>query len=229
MIYKACKGLGTSERLLYPIICGRTNQEMELLKKKFFALYDKDLGQLLDRELGGDFEKLIFACLQANEEEYDEDYHTADKVEADTEAFYSMGEGKFGTDEGGFFKLICQSPPEHLNAVNNRYTDRYDVTLFKAVDDEMAGKTKEAAMFLLHMKLKPYEGVAELLHRACKGIGTNENLLTETVIRYQKHLKGIMEEFEKLTGKSLLNTLDTEVRGDYKKVLKTVCETAALS
>ena len=33
MIKKACKGLGTNEGLLYPIICGRSNKEMEILKK----------------------------------------------------------------------------------------------------------------------------------------------------------------------------------------------------
>jgi hypothetical protein len=32
MIDKACKGAGTDELLLFTIICGRTNKEMELLK-----------------------------------------------------------------------------------------------------------------------------------------------------------------------------------------------------
>ncbi len=32
MIDKACTGVGTNETLLYSILCGRTNVEMELLK-----------------------------------------------------------------------------------------------------------------------------------------------------------------------------------------------------
>ena len=43
MVMKACKGLGTNEKLLATIVCGRTNDEMTLLKKRFFDLYTKDL------------------------------------------------------------------------------------------------------------------------------------------------------------------------------------------
>jgi hypothetical protein len=93
MVKKACKGLGTNEGLLYPIICGRSNKEMEILKKKFFDVYTEDLGRVLDSELGGDFEKLIFNALQASEEAYDPDFHTEDKQKEDAEALYKMGEG----------------------------------------------------------------------------------------------------------------------------------------
>jgi hypothetical protein len=40
MIKKACKGVGTNELLLYPVICGRTNAEIDLLKKKFYKVGD---------------------------------------------------------------------------------------------------------------------------------------------------------------------------------------------
>jgi hypothetical protein len=32
VIDRACKGVGTKEAVLFPVICGRTNEEMELLK-----------------------------------------------------------------------------------------------------------------------------------------------------------------------------------------------------
>lgn len=38
MIKQACKGAGTDELLLYPIICGRTNTEIDLLKKKYYKV-----------------------------------------------------------------------------------------------------------------------------------------------------------------------------------------------
>lgn len=53
MIKKACKGMGTNETLLYTIICGRTNKEMEILKKKYFELFTEDLGRVLDSEVSG--------------------------------------------------------------------------------------------------------------------------------------------------------------------------------
>ena len=38
IIKLACKGVGTDELSLYPIICGRTNKEIDLLKKKFYKV-----------------------------------------------------------------------------------------------------------------------------------------------------------------------------------------------
>jgi hypothetical protein len=43
MVMAACKGVGTKEKVLGTIICGRSNAEMELLKKKFFDIHGKDL------------------------------------------------------------------------------------------------------------------------------------------------------------------------------------------
>jgi Annexin len=219
MIKKACKGIGTDETLVYSIICGRSNKEMEILKKKFFDRYEKDLGRQLDSELSGDFEKMIYFCLQGMEQEFDPDFHTDDKVAEDVATFYKMGEGKFGTDESGLFKLICTSPSEHLKKVNQMYADKHDVTLFKAIDDEMSGKTQDATLFLLGMKLKPYETVAKLIQKACKGIGTNELLLTCTIIRFQPHLPQVMAAYEEVAGKTLQETIRKEIGGDYRRLL----------
>jgi hypothetical protein len=35
------------------------------------------------------------------------------------------------------------------------------------------------------MKLKPFPTIAKLVKSACAGIGTNEMLLIDTIIRYQ--------------------------------------------
>ena len=40
LIRKACKGIGTDEVLLYSIVLGRTNKEIEILKVRFELLVD---------------------------------------------------------------------------------------------------------------------------------------------------------------------------------------------
>lgn len=227
MIKKACKGVGTDETLVYSIIAGRSNREIEILKKRFFDRYEKDLGRQLDSELGGHFEKMIFHCLQGMEAKFDPDYHTDDKVVEDVAAFYKMGKGKFGTDEGGIFKLIAVSPAEHLKKVNQMYADKHDVTLFQAIDDEMSGKTQDATVYMLGMKLKPYETVAKLIQKACKGVGTNEILLTCTIIRFQAMLPQVMAAYKELTGKTLQETLKKEIGGDYRRLLEELIDAAS--
>jgi hypothetical protein len=224
MIKKACRGLGTNELLLYPIICGRTNKEIQILKKKFFEMYSKDLGSYLDSELGGTFETLIFNCMQGSEEEYDPDFHTDDKVDEDVEALHAMGEAKFGTDESGLFKLLCSRPSEHLKKVNLAYAEKYDVTLFKVMDTELGGNTRDATLFLLGMKLKPYETIAKLIKKACKGAGTDELLLSSTIIRYQLCLKDVMLAYTELYGDTVQALIKIELGGDSERLLVEICD-----
>jgi len=224
IIKKACKGIGTNELLLYPVICGRSNKEIQILKKTFFEMYEKDLGRYLDSELGGAFEKLIFNCLQGSEEAYDPGYHTDEMIKEDVAALHKMGEGKFGTDEGGLFKLLCSRPGEHLQKVNLKYADTHDVTLFKVMEKELAGHCRDATLFLLGMKIKPYVTVAKLIKKACKGAGTNELLLSCTIIRYQICLKEVMLAYTELFGDTLQALVKSEVNGDYERLLVEVCD-----
>ena len=190
MIHEACSGIGTNEKILYPIICGRTNEEINILKKAYFKEYTKDLSVLIAKETAGDFEKILFNCLQGSQETYDPKYHTEAKAKEDAETIYKAGQGRTGTKENEIFKILCASPPEHLKVINLDYAEKYGYTLFKALEKELRGDSEEASLFLLGMKLKPYETVATLIKDACAGVGTNELLLTTTLIRYQ----GIMDK-----------------------------------
>jgi hypothetical protein len=226
MIAKACKGMGTDELLLSTIICGRSNKEMELLKKKYFQLFTKDLGKVLDSELGGHFEKLVFNCLQAAEEEYDDGFHNDDKTKQDAEKLYKMGQGSFGTDEAGLFKILCASPPEYLKKLNLLYAEKYGFTLVKALETELGGDVKKAAMYMLNMKVKPYEEVARLIDTACRGFGTNELLLSCAIIRYQSIMKEVMLAHVELFGSTIEDRVKSEVGGDYERLLLAVLEAA---
>ena len=93
ILHKAMKGLGTRERLIYPVICSRDNDEIVKLKATFFEMYSQDLGIKLASELGGDFERMIFWSLQGLEKPFDPDYFTQERAEADAEAFFKGGQG----------------------------------------------------------------------------------------------------------------------------------------
>lgn len=56
------------------------------------------MGSVLAGEFTGTMEKLVLTLLQANEETYDEGYHTKEKMIEDMEKLYDAGQGKLGTD-----------------------------------------------------------------------------------------------------------------------------------
>lgn len=76
---------------------------------------------------------------------------------------------KWGTDEKGLFKFLCSAPPEHLKKLNLIYADKYGYTLLKVMEKELGGDAGRAGLFMLGMKLKPYETIAKLIEKACKG------------------------------------------------------------
>jgi hypothetical protein len=195
-------------------------------QKKYFDRFTEDMGRTLDKEMGGDFEKLIFTCLQATEEEYDEGFHNEEKMKEDAVKLYKMGQGNWGTDEAGLFKIVCASPPEYLQKLNLLYAEKYGFTLVKAMETEFRGTTGPAAMFMLTMKVKPYEAVATLIEKACKGFGTDELLLTCTLLRYQNIMKEVMLAHIELFGKTIQERVQSEVGGDYRSLLLTVLESA---
>jgi Annexin len=173
----------------------------------------------LDSELGGPFEALVFNCLQAADEKYDPKVHTEDKMKEDAEAIYKMGQGSFGTNEKGLFKILVCSPGEYLKKLNLHYADKYGLTLLKALETEMGGATKAAALFMLKMKIKPYEAVASLINEACGGLGTNELLLTCTLIRYQSIMKKVAAAHSELYGSSIEDRIKSEAKREYEKIL----------
>jgi hypothetical protein len=219
MIKKAVDGMGSDKTMLYSILCGRSNKDMILLKKTYYKLYTDDLTSRMAGEVGGDLKKILLSAVQAAEEEYDLDYHTQDKAEEDAKAIYDAGQGRWGTHESKIAKIVVLSPPKYLKLLNGVYADLYGYTLFKAFEKEFNHLGGEAALYTLGMKLKPFETLAKLIKKACAGWGTNEVLLTSTIIRCQDLMTHVSVAHEKLFEKSIHTRVKDECSGDYKKVL----------
>lgn len=89
------------------IICGRTNEEMEILKKRYFEMFTKDLGSLLASETAGTLEYLCLNVLQASEDAMDEAVYNDEKMAEDIKTLYEAGQGRLGTKEKEIFKVCC--------------------------------------------------------------------------------------------------------------------------
>ena len=141
----------------------------------------------------------------------------------DANMIFKKGQGKwFGTDERAIFKILCASPPEHIQKISDAYSDKYGYTLLKAMEKELSGNARDGALFLVGMKMKPYETMAQIIKTACAGIGTNELLLTCCIIRFQMVMKDVMAAHIELFGKSIHDRVRSECGGDLKKLLLSV-------
>jgi len=161
--------------------------------------------------------------MQGGEEPFDPQYHTREKAVEDAEIIYKKGQGKFfGTDEKGIFKILCSAPPQYVEMISSVYSDKYGYTLFKGMEKELSGNVKDGTLFMLGMKMKPFETIAGLMKKACAGVGTDEMLLTFSIIRYQMVMKDVMAAHIELYGKSLHDRVRNECGGKYKTLLLSI-------
>ena len=64
MLKKAVDGVGTNEIMMYSILCGRSNDDMELLKKTYYKKHGDDLLSRMSSEISGDMKKILVAAVQ---------------------------------------------------------------------------------------------------------------------------------------------------------------------
>ncbi|EQC33983.1 hypothetical protein SDRG_08662 [Saprolegnia diclina VS20] len=224
IIREATKGAGTSEKLLIPVLSGRSNEELNILKKAFFKNYQNDMVVVLADDLGGDLKKFYLSVVNQMQQTFNPEIHTQAKAVEVAEIIYKAGEGKWGTDEATFCNAICSIPPQFMPAVNAAYVAKQGHTLERAIEKEFGGKAKEALLYHVGMILHPIETIAVQFEKTMKGIGTDEYGLSTALVRYQHFLPQVKQAYQAKYGSSLRDRIHGETSGDYRALLLTILE-----
>ncbi|KAL3662508.1 hypothetical protein V7S43_012363 [Phytophthora oleae] len=215
----ATKGMGTTESLIVQILSGRTNEEMNILKRTYFDLVGKDLAVTLNSELSGDFRKVVMAVLQSSQVPYNPAIHNAAKAEEEAIALYKAGQGRLGTNEEIFIGILVKAPPEFLQMMDAVYVAKYNNNIAKAVDKEFSGDAKKSLNYMVRSTLDPYPAIAEVFEKTMKGFGTDETGLSTALVRYQSLLPHVKAAYKRLYHEELRDRISGETSGDYKKLL----------
>jgi len=214
---KAMKGLGTNERALIDVICTKSNGDIELLKKIYSIMFQRDLVKDVTGETSGDFRRFLISLLSAGRED-----KPADEKRAETDAkdLYSAGEGKWGTDESKFNMIFATRSFAHLRAIFAAYKKLDGNDIEKAIQKEMSGDVRRAYLTLIRWIKDPIEYYSEVLYRSMKGLGTDDRTLIRTVLaRCEIDLGMIKKKFEQLHQKTLDRAVKSETSGDYRRIM----------
>jgi annexin A7/11 len=217
-IKKACKGVGTDEETLIDVLCTANNCQIKLIKEAYQAMYDDDLEEVIEKELSGDFQKLLIAVSQAARHEDDAVDHA--RAKEDAQRLQEAGELKLGTDEGVFTSVLVRNNYAQLEAVSAAYQELAGKTLEEACESELGGDLLSAAKTILALAKSKDTYWAKRLNDSMAGLGTDDKaLITIIVLRSEIDLGNIMQEYQKLYEKTLAEAIQDETSGDYKKLL----------
>lgn len=218
VLERAMKGVGTDEFTIISVLLGRSNDQKNAINTIFSRDHKKSLDAAIRSETSGDLQKFLVALSAAREP--DNVPVNDDAARTDAEKLYNAGEGKIGTDERTFIEIFTKRSWPHLKRVFAIYeTIHKHHTMEAAVESEFSGFLKTGLAGIVVFARNPGEYYADVAHRAMKGAGTDETMLSRVIIGNRERLVEIKAAYSAKYGKSLWGAVNGETSGDYKKTL----------
>jgi len=217
-LHDSMAGAGTNDHRLVDCVAFTPNAEMALLKQLFNQETGSDLGHKIRSETSFAFKDALCDLLEGNR---NEGAINPAEVQADVVALYKAGEGKVGTDEKAFIRILCNHAPWHNVAVNQAYGSTHKHDLFKAIDKEFSGSIKTLLQALV---TDPYAYWADRLFHTMKGAGTDDKTLVFILTTLERNeLMQVANLIRQRHGKELKGLIKGDLSGDYEKAAVALC------
>lgn len=217
------KGLGTDEETLIELLCSRSNNELVEIKKVYKEMFKKELEKDVAGDTSGNFAKLLLALVQTKRAEPTAivDY---EKIDADARALYEAGVKIKGTDVATWISIMSERSVPHLQKVFQRYKSYSPYDMQESIVKEVKGDLQKSFLVLVQCFENKQLYFANRLNEAMKSKGAKEKLLTRIIVsRCEVDLKKTCSEYKTQFGQSLQKTITEHTKGDYQKVLLSLC------
>ncbi|KAJ3341376.1 hypothetical protein HDU93_005012 [Gonapodya sp. JEL0774] len=221
---RAMKGtLGADKDAIVEVLVGRPNVEIKAIKLAYELNYAQTLQQAVEAQTSGDLKQFLGIILEANRDEN----NAQRDVAADVESLYKAGEGKFGTDNATFIRILGTRSEKHVRAIMEGYAKQYKSTLEKVVNSEFSGLNsgtiKVALLTIVKMATSKAEYFADLLESSMSGLGTKDDKFIRTLarLRYPPIMHAVKIAYEEKYKKSLVKRMEEEstFKGGYKDLM----------
>jgi len=152
-----------------------------------------------------------------------DDVSFVDEVESvyedDVKALYDAMKG-WGTDEDALIDITVNRSFRQRQEIAELFKQTYG----KSLHDELAGETSGSfKRLLLSMYSCPEEIEAENLHKAMKGLGTDEKVLYDVLTgKNQQEIASIKKCYEEVHGRPLMEDIWSELSGDLRCFLSAI-------
>ena len=217
-LYKAMKGLGTNEGVLIEILGTRTSNQIQEIKDIFEKEYKNSLEKWIKGDTSGNFKNLLVALLQCNRS--DNPNPNLNACQADAQDLYKAGEGRWGTDEPTFIRIIANRSAAEIACINRCYMQMRGKGLMHAIDKEFSGDMKKLLQTIIGGLLDLHGYFAMRIREAVKGLGTNDSRLVRIIVsRCEIDLPQIKQAYQRIYQRDLLFDVRDDTSGYYRDIL----------
>ncbi|XP_037548056.1 annexin A4 [Nematolebias whitei] len=210
----AMKGAGTNEATITDVLAHRTIAQRQRIKEAYKQTVGKDLADELTGELSGNFRSVVLGLLML-------------APVYDAHELKNAMKGA-GTEEACLIDILSSRSNEEIKVINTVYKREYGKSLEDAVCGDTSGMFKRVLVSLLTAGRDESDKVDEALAvQDAKEIyqagearwGTDEvKFLTVLCVRNRNHLLRVFEEYQKVSGKDIEESIKREMSGCLEDV-----------
>ncbi|KAJ8032451.1 Annexin A7 [Holothuria leucospilota] len=143
--------------------------------------------------------------------------------QADAEKLRKAMKG-FGTDEKAIIEVLSQRSNFQRQKICKQFKQMFGKDLVKELKGELSGKLWDVVEGLL-MTPEVYD--AHQLHKAIKGLGTDEDCLIEIICtRTNSSIKAIKKAYQQAFSKKLEDDISGDTSGNFQRLLVSILEGA---
>jgi len=212
------QGWGTDEGPIIELTAKRTNADRQQILKFYKSSFGRDLLDDLKDELDGDVRTVVIGM-----------YRTP--LDYDCFELQKAMKGG-GTDEGTLIEILATRTNSQVKEIKRRFKELFNIELETEIMDETSGDLKILLVSILQCNRSEEQNIdTGKLNKDLKDLydagegqwGTDESAFNKIfTIRSQAELRYINNEYQKTTGKSLFDIVDSEFNGDIKRLLLTI-------
>nr|AMP46330.1 annexin 11 [Spironucleus vortens] len=210
-IKEAVKGAGTDEKKLIDLLVS-TGSEYAEVDRVFTQLYKKCIYETLSSECGTSCWGKLMKAWITNQK-------TAGNAQSIAESLHKATKG-FGTDEKKIINLLTTTDQATYKQVDEQYKQLYGKLLRDVLISEFSGKAEYAFLAVHDYLLEPARFVANMLHLAVKGLGTNDDKIVYTTVLHCNTFAPCIKAVYKVMGfGNVKNALKGDLSGKYEKAV----------
>uniref|UniRef100_A0A665VQQ8 Annexin n=1 Tax=Echeneis naucrates TaxID=173247 RepID=A0A665VQQ8_ECHNA len=191
----AMKGAGTDEAAITDVLAHRTIAQRQRIKEAFKQTVGKDLADELSSELSGNFRSVVLGLLMLQPVYDAYELRTAMKGA--------------GTEEACLIDILASRTNAEIKTINAVYKKEYEKNLEDAVCGDTSGMFQRVLVSLL----------TEIYEAGEARWGTDEvKFLTVLCVRNRNHLLRVFEEYQKISGRDIEDSIKREMSGCLEDV-----------
>ena len=187
--------------------------------------YQTTFGRSMEADVKGDLsmktERLFSMVLAANRAEESTPVFPHD-LERDCSELHRATEGQIGTDQITVCNILATRSDGQIRAIAQHYQQQYHIALVDVIKKEFSGHMEDALLLMTNRALDRAMTDAVQLEDTMKGLGSNDHLLVNRVVRIhwdKAHLDQVKKAYLHRYKRDLIARVKGETRGSFEKLL----------